>query len=231
MGCPRDAAGAFRSTYAELYDHYLAPLLFAPYAGILADRAKALTPHSVLEIAAGTGALTQELARTLPAGVAITATDLNQPMIDRARVKPGMERITWQQADAMRLPFPEKSTDLIIYQFGVMFFPDKRASFREAARILKSHDHYLFVVWDDWRKMAGAPLAIAADVVAEMLGCNPASLVNPPYHHEATIRADLAAAQFQRIEIHRVKRPATSASARAAALATVHGSLIRPGCD
>jgi SAM-dependent methyltransferase len=222
-----DEAGAFGSTYAELYDRYLVPLLFAPYAGILADRAKALAPHSVLETAAGTGVLTQELARVLPTGVTITATDLHQPMIDRASVKPGMERITWQQADAMILPFPEKSIDLIICQFGVMFFPDKPISFHEAARILKSRGHYLFVVWDDWKKMADAPLAIAADVVAEMLGCNPASLVNPPYHDEATIRADLKAAQFQRIEIRRVERPATSASAREAALATVHGSLIR----
>ena len=79
---PENAAGAFRETYAELYERHLVPLLFAPYAGILADRARALYPRSVLEIAAGTGILTQELARTLPVGVRITATDLHQPMID-----------------------------------------------------------------------------------------------------------------------------------------------------
>ena len=42
-----------------------------------------LGPRNILEIAAGTGIATRELAQTLPAGVPITATDLNQPMIDR----------------------------------------------------------------------------------------------------------------------------------------------------
>ena len=222
-----DADAPFRATYAELYDRYLVPLLFAPYAGYLAERVKEHKPRSVLETAAGTGILSRALARALPVGVAITATDLNQPMIDRARIKSAGTRITWQQADAMQLPFPNESFELIVCQFGVMFFPDKQASFREAARVLTRRGKYLFAVWDDWKRMPDAPLAIAADVVAAMLGCDPASLVNPAYHDETTLRQDLAAAQFQQIKVERVMLPATAASAREAALATVHGSLIR----
>jgi SAM-dependent methyltransferase len=224
---PDDADAAFRATYAELYDRHLVPLQFAPYARYLADRAKAHKPRNVLETAAGTGILSQALVQALPAEAAITATDLNQPMIDRARAKSAGSRITWQQADAMQLPFPNESFDLIVCQFGVMFFPDKQASFREAARVLTPRGQYLFAVWDDWKKMPDAPLAIAADVVAAILGCDPASLVNPGYHDETTLRQDLAAAQFQQIEVERVMLPAAAASAREAALATVHGSLIR----
>ena len=224
---PDDADAAFRATYAELYDRHLVPLQFAPYAGYLADRVKAHKPRSVLETAAGTGILTQALVQALPAEVAIMATDLNQPMIDRARAKSAGPRIAWQPADAMQLPFPNESFDLIVCQFGVMFFPDKQASFREAARVLAPRGRYLFAVWDDWKKMPDAPLAIAADVVAAMLGCDPVSLVNPGYHDETTLRQDLAAAQFQQIEVERVMLPAAAASAREAALATVHGSLIR----
>jgi hypothetical protein len=77
---PEDTDAAFKATYAELYDRHLVPLLFAPYAGNLADRVKAHKPRSVLETAAGTGFLSQALAQTLPSEVAITATDLNQPM-------------------------------------------------------------------------------------------------------------------------------------------------------
>src|SRR5205823_1661484 len=84
-----DPAGAFKATYAELYDRYLVPMLFMPYARIMARRASELAPRSILETAAGTGALTQELAQAFP-GVPITATDLNQPMIDQARTKSGM---------------------------------------------------------------------------------------------------------------------------------------------
>jgi ubiquinone/menaquinone biosynthesis C-methylase UbiE len=222
-----DMTGAFKATYAELYDRHLVPMLFAPYAPILAERAKMLGPRNILEIAAGTGIATRELAQTLPAGVPITATDLNQPMIDRARVRPGVANITWQQADAMKLPFPDASFDLIVCQFGVMFFPDKQASFREASRVLRQGGTYRFAVWDAWKKMPSAPLTIAADVVGDMLGLDPSSLVNPPYHCEETIRADLGAANFRRIDIQRITQPAMAASARDAPIAAVHGSLIR----
>jgi hypothetical protein len=75
--------------------------------------------------------------------------------------------------------------------------------------------------------MPDAPLAIAADVVATILGCDPASLVNPGYHDETTLRQDLVAAEFREINLERVMLPAMASSTRAAALATVHGSLIR----
>jgi len=221
-----DTTGAFKTTYADLYDRHLVPLLFAPYAEVLAARAKLLGPRAILETAAGTGIATRELARILP-GVPVTATDLNQPMIDRAKLNSGLPNVTWQRADAMQLPFPDASFDLIVCQFGVMFFPDKHASFQEASRVLQHGGKYLFVVWDDWKNMTHAPLAIAAEVVGRMLKCDPASLVNPPYHDADVIRADLAAAKFQRIDIERITQPATAASAREAAMATVHGSLIK----
>jgi ubiquinone/menaquinone biosynthesis C-methylase UbiE len=219
-------ADAFRTTYAELYDWYLVPLQFMPYAIISAEHAKAFGPRSVLELAAGTGIATQELARTLPPDVTITATDLNQPMIDLATTRLNIGRVVWRQADAMNLPFADDSFDLIVCQFGVMFFPDKQASFREALRVLRPGGTYLFVVWDDWTKMPEAPLAVAAEVVGRLLGCAPESLVNPPYYDEEAIRADLHAANLQSIKIKRMARPAEASSAREAAVATVHGSLI-----
>jgi len=53
----------------------------------VANRAKALRPHRVLETAAGTGVVTEALLRTLPSNVTITATDLNQQMIDRGKAR------------------------------------------------------------------------------------------------------------------------------------------------
>jgi ubiquinone/menaquinone biosynthesis C-methylase UbiE len=222
-----DASGAFRETYADLYDRLLVPLLFAPYSQIITRHALRIRPRSILETAAGTGVLSHELARDLPPDTSITATDLNQPMLDKAQAKPGSSNITWRRADAMKLPFPNESFDLAVCQFGVMFFPDKAASFQEIARVLRRGGSYVFVVWDDWAQMEHAPLAMAADVVSEILGCEPRSLVNPPYHDEATIKADLATARFEKIAIQRVTQPAKATSAHAAAVATVHGSLIR----
>lgn len=112
-------------------------------------------------MAAGTGVATEALARELPSDVKITATDLNQAMIECGKVRPGMERVNWQQADAMKLPFSEGAFDLIVCQFGVMFFPDKRASFRECYRVLSPGGTYLFALWDDYNNMSDSPLWIA----------------------------------------------------------------------
>src|SRR6516162_1695478 len=95
----------FVGSYPEFYDRLLVPVLFAPYARILVERLSDMTVGNVLEIAAGTGVVTRALVRTLPEAVNITATDLNPPMLDRARSHAGMDRVHWQQADALALPF------------------------------------------------------------------------------------------------------------------------------
>ena len=48
-----DKVAAFAGTLAEFYDRYLVPLNFAPYAEVVAERAKRLLPRRVLETAAG----------------------------------------------------------------------------------------------------------------------------------------------------------------------------------
>jgi len=77
---------AFTGSIPALYERYMVPLLFEPYAEDLAARAKALAPRRLLEIAAGTGVVTRALAAALPA-TAITATDLNEAMLDFAITK------------------------------------------------------------------------------------------------------------------------------------------------
>jgi ubiquinone/menaquinone biosynthesis C-methylase UbiE len=98
----------FAGSIPEVYDRFLAPLTFESCAEDLAARVARVHPKLVLETAAGTGALTRALARRLPAGACILATDLNPPMLDHAA--PGLghdHRVTWQQADALALPFLE----------------------------------------------------------------------------------------------------------------------------
>jgi SAM-dependent methyltransferase len=226
-----DKVAAFAGTLAEFYDRYLVPFLFAPYAEVVADRAKGLRPRRVLETAAGTGVVTEALSRTLPSDVVITATDLNPPMIERGKARPGMERVVWQQADAMKLPFSDAAFDLIVCQFGVMFFPDKQASFRESFRVLAPSGTYLFVLWDDWATMADSPNWTAALAVGDMLGRDPHTLLNPGYFDEPTIRADLEAVGFRDVSIDRIARPSRAASARDAAVITVEGSLLRTAIE
>src|SRR5438477_481310 len=150
-----DMNRSFAGQMPELYDRFLVPVMFEPFAQDLANRLQGILSGHVLELAAGTGIVTRALARTLPAPVAITATDLNPAMLDQARSHAGLERVQWQEADALSLPFADQQFDHIVCQFGVMFFPDKVAAFREAMRVLRPGGRFLFSVWATARAASG----------------------------------------------------------------------------
>jgi ubiquinone/menaquinone biosynthesis C-methylase UbiE len=114
----------FAGSIPELYDRCLGPFLFEPYAADLAHRAAALAPRRILETAAGTGIVTAALAAALPEAESV-ATDLNPDMLEVARRKPGCGRIAFAPADAQALPFDDSGFDLVVCQFGAMFFPDR----------------------------------------------------------------------------------------------------------
>ncbi|KRB69201.1 class I SAM-dependent methyltransferase [Noviherbaspirillum sp. Root189] len=138
----------FAGTIPQLYERYLVPLIFEPYAADIATRVTHFQPSRVLEIAAGTGVVTRQLAKMLPSEVSIIATDLNQPMLAQAVAVGTSRPVEWKQADAMRLPFPDGAFDVVVCQFGVMFFPDKARAFSEARRVLRPGGRFIFNVWD-----------------------------------------------------------------------------------
>jgi SAM-dependent methyltransferase len=213
----------FAGSIPALYDRCLGPLLFVPYARDLAARAAALRPRRILETAAGTGIVTEALAEALP-DAAITATDLNQAMLDVAASRGLPATIRFQAADALALPFPDGSFDLIVCQFGAMFFPDRVTAYGEARRVLAPGGRFLFSVWD----------SLAHNPVSELLGDTVASLFpdDPPsfyrrvpfgYHDTARIEADLRAAGFADIAIETVSLT-SRVDARAAATGLCQGS-------
>src|SRR5271169_3382161 len=138
----------FSGAIPQLYERHFGPALFGPFAADIVRRLEGISSGSLLEIAAGTGIVTAAIARALPSAVKITASDLNQPMLDFAATKPGLERVRWQQADAMHLPFADAAFDIVICQFGVMFFPDRIQAHAEARRVLKREGRYIFNVWE-----------------------------------------------------------------------------------
>ena len=138
----------FAGSIPKLYESYLVPLIFAPFAGDMAARLAHRSVSSVLEIAAGTGVVTRALASALPENVSIVATDLNEAMLEHAQSVGTSRPVEWRQADAAALPFPDETFDAVICQFGVMFFPDKVKAFAEAHRVLRPGGVLLFSVWD-----------------------------------------------------------------------------------
>ena len=227
-GALSEADRVFAGSIPELYDRYLAPMLFAGYAENLAWRTAALAPAHVLEIAAGTGVVTRALARALPRKVEITATDLNQAMVDFAAAQPGAERVVWRQADAQALPFADGSFDAMLCQFGVMFFPDRATACREVKRVLKPGGRYLFSVWDRIEENEFAQ--IVTDAVAALFPDNPPRfLPRTPYgyYDTAPIDNELRAAGFTNVTIETVTRRSRAPSPRDAAVGLCQGTPLR----
>lgn len=83
----------------------------------------------MLKTVTDSGVVTRAPAPRLRAGTCYLETDLYQPMVDYAatRQRSSSLNIEWQQADALKLPFEDASVDVVLCQFGVMFFPDRTA--------------------------------------------------------------------------------------------------------
>jgi ubiquinone/menaquinone biosynthesis C-methylase UbiE len=202
-----DADKVFSGSIPALYDRYLGPALFVPYAADLATRAAALAPARLLEIAAGTGIVTRALAAALPS-TAIVATDLNQAMIDHAATQTDASNVTFRQADAQALPFDEGAFDVVVCQFGVMFFPDKPRAFAEARRVVRDGGSYLFSVWDDLEHNDLGRLVTEA-LAARFPDDPPRFLARTPYGHgdgDAIARL-LSAAGWRDVSWDRVALP------------------------
>jgi len=112
----------FVGSIPPIYDRYLGPMLFEPFAEDLAARVRGSGAKRALETAAGTGIVTRALRAALPEAE-IVATDLNGGMLANAAQQFSADRLSWQQADAMSLPFGDGEFDLVVCQFGAMFFP------------------------------------------------------------------------------------------------------------
>jgi SAM-dependent methyltransferase len=219
----------FAGSIPEIYDTYLVPLIFEAYATDLARRLVARRPRSVLEIAAGTGVVTRALATLLPSSVELVATDLNQPMLDRAASVGTSRPVEWRQADALALPFADGRFDAVVCQFGAMFFPDRPRAFAQARRVLASRGALLFNVWDRIEENE-----FAATVTEALAGLFP---LDPPlfmartphgYYQSEVIGQDLAKAGFTappRIETLAARSRA--ASARIPAVAYCQGTPLR----
>ncbi len=195
----------------------------------MAARVAARCPPSVLETAAGSGVVTRALAHQLPDNAAYMVTDLNQPMLDRAANMQGDDRnISWQQADALLLPFDDAEFDAVCCLFGVMFFPDRIAGYREAHRVLKPGGVFIFNCWDRIEDNVFADVVTRA--AGEIFPDNPPLfLPRTPhgYHDVRTITADLAAAGFEHIKIETVEEISSAPSPQHPAIAYCQGTPLR----
>lgn len=218
---------AFSGSIPAVYDRYMVPLVFAPFAEEVARRAQSAMPGHVLETAAGTGVVTEALHRALPSAE-IIATDLNGPMLEVAAERLRSAKVSFEVADAQQLRFADGSFDLVVCQFGVMFFPDKVRGNAEARRVLRDGGQYLLVIWDHVERNHAT--RVAGRAVADLIPGEAGRFYERipfRYHERAMIEGDLRAAAFEQISIETIQLRSRAASARDAAIALVQGTPMR----
>lgn len=201
-------APAFAGSMAESYERYLVPILFAPYARDMAARLPDRADASVLELACGTGVVTNSLLARLSPAASIHATDVSRTMVEYAQANARPDgRLKWQIADAQSLPFEDARFDAIVCQFGATFFADKLQAFREARRALRPGGKLLFNVWTEmpenpvFHSVELALRALLPDEPTPIMP-TPSSMADP-----APVTALLKEAGFDSVRCHRVEFP------------------------
>jgi ubiquinone/menaquinone biosynthesis C-methylase UbiE len=198
---------SFTGSIPANYDKYLGPYLFEPYAIDLVQRLQNDSCKVILELACGTGRVTNHLVEILPEDGSLLATDLNPDMLTIAKSKVSDKRVEWQVVDALELPFDDASFDHIVCQFGVMFFPDKTKAFKEAYRALNEKGKFVFNTWGslEENKRAGFIRDVLEDIFEEEA---PDFLRKGPYsfYDPDAIKSNLTDAGFKSISVEQVKK-------------------------
>lgn len=131
---------------------------------VMARTAACKPTDLVLDVAGGAGDVSFELCRVCPPA-AIELTDFCPEMLDvaRGRIEAGENRgvpVTCDVADAMALPFPDDSFDVLTVAYGLRNFSDRVASMRQALRVLRPGGTYVALEFSTpsnagWRALYG----------------------------------------------------------------------------
>ena len=163
MGSP-SRWGQVNESAAESYQRHLVPGMFAPWAPVLADLADLRPGEVVLDLACGTGVVARLAAERVGETGQVVGLDLNAGMLAVARALPPVmgAPIDWREGDALAMPLPDATFDVVLCQQGLQQFPDRLAALREIRRVLRRSGRFAAGVWGP---LAGTP-GMAALVAA-----------------------------------------------------------------
>jgi SAM-dependent methyltransferase len=131
---------------ANAYEALFVPALFGQWAPKVADAVQIRPGDRVLDVACGTGIAAREAASRTESSGHVVGIDPNPGMVAVARQL--AQTIEWQEGAAEELPFPGQSFDVVMSQFGLMFFRDRRQALGEMLRVLVPGGRLAVAVWD-----------------------------------------------------------------------------------
>ncbi len=216
----------FEKTIPGVYERYLGPYLYEPYAVYVTRKIKDKPKH-VLEIGAGTGRLTNHLSKKIGLDAKLIAIDINPAMLDIAKQKVNEPNVEFQVADAQNLPFPDNSFDFVVCQFGFMFLPEKQKGFNEAWRVLKPGGQFVFVTWD--KAENNITLHISQQTILHFLKATPPPFFGRAYssmNNPDELRSYATVAGFENVIVQKITLEGQSPTAMDAAIGFVEGNAI-----
>jgi SAM-dependent methyltransferase len=128
----------------------------------------------------------------------------------------------------MDLPFEDESFDLVLCQFGAMFFPDRVRAYQEAHRVLAGGGALIFNMWDRLEENDFA-FEVTRALVEVFPDDPPSFLPRTPHGHydPAIYRSELEAAGFSRITIEPVDAVSSASNPAIPAVAYCQGTPLR----
>ncbi len=120
--------------YAPVYNLFMLSNKKA-YTEMYAKIRKSIQNKKVLELACGTGLISNHVADVSKAYI---ATDFSENMLIQAQKKKSTEKLHYMRADASALPFEKKSFDVVIISNALHIIPNPEKVLSEIARVLKT---------------------------------------------------------------------------------------------
>ncbi|WP_240731813.1 ubiquinone/menaquinone biosynthesis methyltransferase [Egibacter rhizosphaerae] len=141
--------------------------------------------ETIVDVAAGTGALAHELAAAAGDGATVVALDFSTAMLDAGaeREERGVPRrsgLAWVAGDGTRLPLPDASVDAVTIAFGLRNLPDPAAGLAEFARVTRPGGRLAVLefsrpVHPAFRRVYDAYLGTVLPAVADRVSSAPAA--------------------------------------------------------
>jgi ubiquinone/menaquinone biosynthesis C-methylase UbiE len=168
----------------EVYERELVPAVFGAWAPILVELAQPCPGERVLDVACGTGIVARTVAKRVGPAGAVVGVDLNPGMLSVARSvvltdSRSDAALQWQEADADKLPFPDKSFNIVYCQLGLQFFADRAAALREMHRVLTAKGKLALMVWRSIHESPG--FAVLAQSLERHIGQAAAAIMRAPF--------------------------------------------------
>jgi SAM-dependent methyltransferase len=191
-------------SWAELGD--LLDRLLEPFVPLLLEEVEPVAGRRILDVGCGAGALTLAAAER---GADALGVDISAPLVEAARrraEKSATGRAGFVNADAQIYPFDPKSFDALISRFGVMFFADPAAAFRNLRSAVRPGGGLACLAW---RGAAENDFMTAAErAVADILPPLPGRVENAPgqfgFADAARVRSILAGGGWGDVELRPV---------------------------